>query len=73
MGRTCNDVFTNVMIKTDGTVIPAHGRCYNETMGNLYDNNLSEVWNSAAYGKFRDTIVKADGLLPACNRCCSAF
>ncbi len=73
MGRTCNDVFTNVMIKTDGTVIPAHGRCYNETMGSLYENNLSEIWNSSEYGKFRDTIVKGGGLLPACNRCCSAF
>ncbi len=73
LGRTCNDVFTNVMIKTDGTVIPAHGRCYNSTMGNLHENTLSEIWNSSLYGQFRKEIVKAGGLLPACNRCCSAF
>lgn len=73
LGRTCNDVFTNVMIKTDGTVIPAHGRCYNHTMGNLYDQSLDQIWNSNAYGNFRKTIVDAGGLLPACNRCCSAF
>ena len=73
LGRTCNDVFTNVMIKTDGTVIPAHGRCYNSTMGNLHENTLTEIWNSSLYGDFRKELVKAGGLLPACNRCCSAF
>ncbi len=73
LGRTCNDVFTNMMIKTDGSVIPAHGRCYNTSMGNLNDSNLDEIWNSKDYGNFRKTLVDAGGLLPACNRCCSAF
>ena len=73
LGKTCNDVFTNLMVKTDGTVIPAHGRCYNVTMGNLYDNSLKEIWNAQPYGQFRKDIVKAGGLFPACNRCCSAF
>lgn len=73
LGKTCNDVFSNLMIKTDGSVIPAHGRCYNVSMGNIYEQSLSEIWNSAAYGKFRKTIVDAGGQLPACSRCCSAF
>jgi MoaA/NifB/PqqE/SkfB family radical SAM enzyme len=73
LGRICNDIFTNVMIKTDGSVIPAHGRCYNVTMGNLYEQSLKEIWNSPAYGGFRKTLVKAGGQLPACSRCCSAF
>jgi radical SAM protein with 4Fe4S-binding SPASM domain len=73
LGRTCNDAFTNVMIKTDGSVIPSHGRCYNSEMGNIYKNTISEIWNSSAYGKFRKTLVNAGGLMPACNRCCSAF
>lgn len=73
MGKTCNDVFTNLMIKTDGTVIPAHGRCYNSTMGNIYEQTLSEIWNGSLYGKFRKTVVNAGGQLPACSRCCSAF
>lgn len=73
LGKTCNDVFTNLMVKTDGTVIPSHGRCYNSTMGNLYENTLPEIWNSKHYGDFRKALVNAGGLLPACNRCCSAF
>lgn len=73
MGRTCNDLFTNLMIKTDGTIIPAHGRCYNVTMGNIYNNSLNEIWNSSDYGRFRKEVVQAGGQLPACSRCCSAF
>jgi Fe-coproporphyrin III synthase len=73
LGRTCNDVFTTMMVKSDGSVIPSHGRCYNVSMGNIYAKSLEEIWNSEAYSKFRKTLVRAGGLLPACTRCCSAF
>ncbi len=73
IGKICNDAFSALMVKTDGTVIPAHGRCYNVSMGNLYENNLKEVWMSSTYGKFRKDLMKAGGLFPACTRCCSAF
>jgi MoaA/NifB/PqqE/SkfB family radical SAM enzyme len=73
LGKRCNDVFSNIMIKSDGSVIPAHGRCYNLSIGNLYEDNLNRIWNSAKFGQFRKTLVAAGGLLPACSRCCSAF
>jgi radical SAM protein with 4Fe4S-binding SPASM domain len=73
IGKICNDVFTNMMIKSDGSVIPAHGRCYNLKMGNVYANNLKEIWNSNDYAHFRKELLKAGGLFPACSRCCSAF
>ncbi len=73
IGKRCNDVFHNIMIKSDGSIIPAHGRCYNLTLGNLHENSLSEIWNSKVYGEFRKDIMKAGGLFPACSRCCSAF
>lgn len=72
-GKRCVDVFRNMMIKSDGTVIPAHGRCYNYKVGNLYKTDLASVWNSEAFGNFRSDINKAGGLFPACSRCCSAF
>lgn len=72
-GKVCNDVFSNIMIKSDGSVIPAHGRCYNVSMGNLNEKSLKEVWNSTELARFRKTLMKAGGLLPACSRCCSAF
>ena len=73
IGKTCNDAFRMMMIKSDGTVIPAHGRCYQHTVGNIYTQDLPEIWNSTAFGQFRNDLVEAGGLLPACARCCSAF
>ncbi|MBQ4821780.1 radical SAM protein [Aquimarina sp. MMG016] len=73
IGKMCNDIFTNIMIKSDGSVIPAHGRCYNLTLGNLYDTSLKKIWNSKVLNKFRSDLKNNDGLLPACSRCCSAF
>jgi MoaA/NifB/PqqE/SkfB family radical SAM enzyme len=73
MGKSCKDVFRNIMVKSDGTVIPAHGRCYNLTIGDLYKNSLAEIWNSKVISDFRSTLHSNGGLLPACNRCCSAF
>ncbi len=73
IGRTCNNIFTSVMIKSNGDVIPAHSRCYNVNAGNMYNNSLTEIWNSAIISEFRKTIVKHGGMLPACTRCCSAY
>jgi radical SAM protein with 4Fe4S-binding SPASM domain len=73
IGKRCVDVFRNMMIKSDGTVIPAHGRCYNYSVGNLYQDDLETIWNSAQFGRLRRDLQRAGGLFPACSRCCSAF
>ena len=73
MGKKCMDIFSNVMIKSNGDVIPAHGRCYNLRLGNLYDNSLKEIWNSSVVARFRETVNNNGGLLPGCSRCCSSF
>ncbi len=72
-GRLCNDAARSLMVKSDGRVIPAHGRCYDVTVGNLRDTSLGEIWNSREMAAFRTTLAGAGGLLPACTRCCSAF
>lgn len=72
-GRRCYDIFRAIMVKSNGEVIPAHGRCYNLTIGNIYEQNLKTIWNSEVIARFRKDITKAGGLLPACSRCCSAF
>ena len=73
IGRRCHEIFQSVMIKSDGSVIPAHGRCYNLSLGNIYEEDLKSIWNSAIASKFRSDVSKAGGLLPACSRCCSGF
>lgn len=73
IGKVCNDVFRNIMIKSNGDVIPAHGRCYELVLGNLYKDDLATIWNSSIASQFRSDLIKAGGLFPACSRCCSAF
>ena len=73
IGKRCGAVFSSIMIKSDGSVIPAHGRCYNLTIGNLYEQPLKEIWNSQVIQRFRKDLLKAGGLFPGSSRCCSAF
>lgn len=72
IGTNCNAVYTSIMIKSDGSVIPAHGRCYNLTIGNIYEEKLSSIWESSILKNLRKDLNTANGLLPGCNRCCSA-
>lgn len=73
LGKHCHDVFSNMMIKSDGSVIPSHGRCYNLTVGNIYEDSLATIWNSQIFNKFRKDIMQAGGYFDACSRCCSGF
>lgn len=73
VGKRCMDIFSNIMIKSNGDVIPAHGRCFNLRIGNLYEQNLKQIWNSPVISQFRKTLTNSGGLLPACSRCCSSF
>jgi len=73
IGSSCGDAFRTLMIKSDGRVNPAHGRCYELTVGNISNQSLPEIWNSSELARFRRTLNRAGGLLPACSRCCSAF
>lgn len=71
MGRRCNDVGRTLMIKSDGSTVPAHGRCYNVDAGNVYEQTLPDIWQGAVLTRLRQDLVAAGGLLPACSRCCS--
>ncbi len=73
VGRRCNDAFSAMMVKSDGSVIPAHGRCYQVVAGNLYSDSLADIWNCTAMRQFRAALIEEGGMLPACTRCCSAF
>ncbi|WP_394747381.1 radical SAM protein [Spongiimicrobium salis] len=73
IGKLCHAVYTSIMIKSDGSVIPAHGRCYNLTLGNMHEQTLKEIWSSDVLRRLRTDLHKAGGLFPACSRCCSAF
>ncbi|MFK7786628.1 MAG: radical SAM protein [Crocinitomicaceae bacterium] len=71
MGSHCGAVYSSVMIKSDGTAIPAHGRCYNLPIGNIYQDNLKSIWKSNVLKKLRSDLNEAGGLFAGCSRCCS--
>jgi MoaA/NifB/PqqE/SkfB family radical SAM enzyme len=73
IGKKCMDVFQHLMIKSDGSVIPAHSRCYAVDAGNIYKESIQTIWNSKAVQKLRSDLSNAGGLFPACTRCCSGF
>jgi Fe-coproporphyrin III synthase len=72
-GRACTDPWRLLMIRTDGTVVPAHGRCYNFPVGNLTETPLVDLWNNSRFRGFRQTLKQAGGSLPACARCCGVI
>lgn len=73
IGKNCHAIYSSIMIKSDGSVIPAHGRCYNLTLGNIHNETLKNIWNGSVLKKLRTDLHNAGGLFPACSRCCSAF
>ncbi len=73
IGKYCGAVFSSMMIKSDGSVIPAHGRCYNLKIGNVYQEELVSIWNSQVISKLRKQLMSEGGFFPACSRCCSAI
>lgn len=72
-GRNCTDPWRMTMIRSDGTVIPAHGRCYNVPIGNVTVTPLPALWNNQRFRAFRQTLQAAGGTLPACARCCGVI
>ncbi len=69
-GRCCTDPWKAMLVKTDGSVIPSHGRCYNFTVGRIAEADLPTIWNSERFLEFRRLLKTNGGSLPACARCC---
>jgi MoaA/NifB/PqqE/SkfB family radical SAM enzyme len=72
-GRTCTDPWRMLLVRTDGTVVPAHGRCYDVPLGNVSQAPLAALWNGDAARGFRRDLLSAGGTLPACARCCGVI
>lgn len=73
LGSHCGAVYSSVMIKSDGSAIPAHGRCYSLDIGNIYKDELKDIWRSPVLKKLRSDLDQAGGLFPGCSRCCSGI
>jgi len=64
----CISIYQAVEINSNGDMAPC--RDYNDyVVGNIKEQTISELWNSDAYRRFRQSLAK-DGLMPVCSRCC---
>ncbi len=65
----CLQVFLNPAIRADGAVFPCCIIEYQENlnMGNLFEQNFSDIWNSEKYVSFRNDFLT--GRNPICNSC----
>jgi MoaA/NifB/PqqE/SkfB family radical SAM enzyme len=72
-GRRCTDPWHMLMVRTDGTAIPAHSRCYDVPVGNINTEPIASIWNSEPFRQFRRLLQENGGTLPACARCCGVI
>jgi MoaA/NifB/PqqE/SkfB family radical SAM enzyme len=66
----CKALMNSMQILANGDVTGST-RCYPISLGNIFDQTVKEIW----VGAKRKTMIKdlAQGLFPACFRCCGAF
>lgn len=63
----CHSIYCTAEVSPDGRVTPC--RDYQDyECGNVNEQPFYEVWNGAAFKKFRREMAK--GLMPVCTRCC---
>ncbi|MEJ5330266.1 MAG: radical SAM protein [Desulfobaccales bacterium] len=64
----CVSIFQVTEVDSNGDVSPC--RDYHDyIVGNIKENTLTELWNSPAYRRFRQSLA-TQGLMPVCSRCC---
>ncbi|MCL6620989.1 MAG: radical SAM protein [Syntrophobacterales bacterium] len=64
----CVSIFQVTEVDSNGDVSPC--RDYHDyVVGNLKESTLTELWNSPAYRRFRQSLATR-GLMPVCSRCC---
>jgi radical SAM protein with 4Fe4S-binding SPASM domain len=64
----CISIYHAAEVDSDGDVSPC--RDYHDyVVGNIKDSTLTDLWNSPAHLRFRQSIL-SEGLMPVCSRCC---
>ena len=64
----CISIYQAVEVNSNGDLSPC--RDYHDyVVGNIKDATITELWNSPAYRKFRQSLA-TEGLMPVCSRCC---
>jgi radical SAM protein with 4Fe4S-binding SPASM domain len=64
----CISIYQAVEVNSNGDLSPC--RDYHDyVVGNIKEATITELWNSPAYRRFRQSLA-TEGLMPVCSRCC---
>ncbi len=63
-----------MMVDTDGSILPCYCGFGTMSMGNIYQDSFSKIWNSPAYKQFRKAVNNNDNtIFPYCTVCNDRF
>lgn len=65
----CRVFWTEIQLLADGSLTGSQ-RCFPLNLGNVNEAPFGELWNSDEMKKWR-RLLRKEGALPACTRCCS--
>jgi MoaA/NifB/PqqE/SkfB family radical SAM enzyme len=68
---SCHVPWNHCQILYNGDVV-FNGRCCSSSIGNIYGESFTKIWNGPKARRFREKLLEA-GNFPACNRCCRYF
>lgn len=67
----CIIPWVSVDIVANGDVAPCH-IFYDLVLGNLYENNIADIWNGEKYKRFRD-YMESKKFMSICSGCCILY
>ncbi|MBN1231900.1 MAG: radical SAM protein [Candidatus Coatesbacteria bacterium] len=72
LGRKfCTVPWNTMMILPNGNVVP-ESRCFHVNLGNIYEQNIREIWFGSKYKDLRKLFYKHKSF-PICTRCCAIY
>ena len=69
--QICPQPFFTIQLNPDGNVVPCHSFQYPIILGNLYNENFFDIWNSKKFNRFRfDMLSKGvNNMSKTCQEC----
>jgi len=66
----CSFLYSTIVINSDGSVVPCpYDRYSKYIMGNVFKENLREIWKKEGYQSLRKKIKADRKMVPVCNTC----
>lgn len=69
--QKCAAPWRTAQIMPNGNILIST-RCFNLSMGNLYESSFPKIWNGNKLRNFRKDLLRLK-YFPVCNRCCGVF